>query len=210
MISRAIVLMVLVFVFTTAIAKKIPGQIVDRSGNARDVVFNIPFKLLASEPNFERLQYKAVYFDENGKKVVLRPDEAQEITFQHRGMKIRMVSRVNSMGGGSLFNTNAYIFLRIYIDGPLKLFRYYYTQSSPGMYNPSTGFSGSHTYTAENYILQKGDGELMQPRGLTFRKDMTSYLKDCPELTEKIQGRDLRRAELEIIVMEYNKKCGDQ
>src|SRR5688500_12543591 len=169
MISRAIIIIALVFSFTTTKAKKIRGQIVDRNGSSRDVIFNIPFKFLSSEPNFERLQYKVVYYDENEKKVVLRPDEAQEITFQYKGMKMRMISRVNSIGGGSLFNTNAYIFLRIYIDGPLKLFRYYYTQSSPGMYSPSTGFSGSHTYSAENYVLQKGDGELMQPRGLTFR-----------------------------------------
>jgi len=197
------------FILTTAVARKIPGTIIYKTGGAIDVVFNVPFKFLSSNPNYERMQYRIVYYDASNKKMVLKPGEAEEIRFAFGGQEIIMLSRPNTLGAGSLFSNVNYIFLRLQIDGKMKLFNYYFSQSSPGMYSPATGGMGvGHTYTVENYVLQKEDGALVQPRGLTFRKDMTEYFRDCPELVNRIQERELRRGDLEIIVMEYNKKCG--
>lgn len=208
--QKLIFLSAAILIFSSAEARKIPGQIVDKQGNTIDVVFNIPFKLLSSVPNYEKMQYRIAYYDETHTKKILRPDEAEEIVFVHNREEIRMLSRLNSIHAGSLFYSNTHIFLRLVIDGKLKLFNYYYTQSSPGMYNASTGgMTGGVMYTVDNYVLQKDNGELMQPRGLGFRKDMVAYLQDCPKVARMVEAKQLRRPDMEIIVQEYNAACGD-
>ncbi|MEO5599933.1 MAG: hypothetical protein ABIR06_03300 [Cyclobacteriaceae bacterium] len=195
------------FILSSANAKKIPGQIVDRQGNILEVIFNIPFGFLSSEPNFEKIQYRIAYYDAMKNKRILKPDEASEIIFNNKKEEIRMLSRPNSIGAGSIFFTNTHIFLRLKIDGKLKLFNYYYTQNST-TYNSSTGaMTGSHPYTFAKYVLQIGEETLLQPRGLAFRKDMLSYIIDCPEVIRMIEERELRKGDLEIIVQQYNAKC---
>jgi hypothetical protein len=197
----------LVCVSTLVFARKIEGQIISTRG-IQDVVFNIPFRFLAKEPNYERLQFRVRYYDASGKLVTLKPDDADEIRFTVSNKEVRMLSRVNTIGGGNIFSNQANIFLRLEIDGPLKLFHYYYTQTSPGMYSGATGaMTGGYSYSVENLILQKGNGVLKQPRSLTFRKDMREYFSDCPQLTERIEARDFKRADMEAIVIYYNSNC---
>lgn len=119
-----------------------------------------------------------------------------------------MLSRYGSLGFGGIYSVSTNVFLRLESDGKLKLFNYYYTKRSPGMYNASTGtMSGGYSYSVENYILQKGDGELKRPKSLTFKKDMAQYFSDCPALVEKIESKDFRKDDLEFIVQFFNSNC---
>jgi hypothetical protein len=195
-------------IFDSANARKIPGQIIDRHGQTMEVVFNVPFKFLSSKPNFEKMQYRIAYYDAMNNRKILKPDEATRIIFNYNNEEVRMLSCVNSIRAGSLFYSNTHIFLHLKIDGKLKLFNYYYTENSPGMYNSSTGgMTGGYSYSFSKYVLQLGDEELLQPRGLAFRKDMIAYLSDCPEVVSMIENRELRKGDLEIIVLHYNAKC---
>jgi hypothetical protein len=194
---------------STAQARKIRGQIIDWQGKSIDVIFNIPFKLLSSTPNYEKMQYRIVYYDAKGQKIVMKPHEAQEITFVHNNQEIRMLSHVNTIGAGSIFSNNTHIFLKLEIDGKLRLYSFFYTQNSGGMYSPATGgYSAGVAYSVENYILQKDNSGLVQPRGISFRKDMSVFFQDCPSVAKRIQERDLRKGDLEIIVKMYNDDCG--
>lgn len=119
-----------------------------------------------------------------------------------------MISRSNSIGLGNIFTQSSDIFLRIEIDGYLKLFYYHYTKSSPDMYNSSTGMTrGGYSYGAEKFILQKDDDELKRPKTMTFRKDMIEYFNDCPELVNKIESKEFSKRDLEEIVLFNNINC---
>lgn len=205
---KLIFITVIGLIFTLRLeAKKIEGQIFNKNDTV-NVTMNIPIKFFTQEPNYEKLQYKIKYFDSTGVKKVLRPEDAVEIRFTYEYEKIRMLSRQNTLGLGNIFSMSSNIFLRIEIDGDLKLFNYYYTQSSPEMYNASTGITtGGYSYSVEKYILQKGDGELKRPKGLAFKKDMIEYFSDCPELVDKIESKDFRKNDLESIVRFYNSNC---
>ena len=188
-------------------AKKIEGKIFFEDDTI-DVIFNMPIKLFTRELNYEQLQYKVKYFDSTGKKITLRPDDAKEIRFKYEYENVRMLSRYNSLGLGSIFSMSTNIFLKLEIDGKLKLFNYYYTQQSGGTYNASTGMmTGGYAYSVEKYILQKGDGELKRPKGLTFKKDMIEYFSDCPALVENIERNYFRKDDLKSIVRFYNSNC---
>jgi hypothetical protein len=197
---------VLLISFFKAEAKKIEGQII-YDNDTVNVYFKIPVGLFAGELHYERLQYRVSYFDMMGNRFVLLPDQAKEIRFVYDDKNIRMLSRSITMNSG-IFSSGRKIFLKLEIDGYLKLFTYYYTQSSPGTYNSSTGTTtGSYSYTVEKYVLQKGGGELMWPRRHAFKKDMTTYFIECPELTEKIENGDFKKVDMELIVTFYNMYC---
>ena len=191
-------------------AKKIEGKIIFKN-DTLDVTLKIPFKFITQEPNYQKLQAKVKYYDSDGNKVVLKPDDAKEIQFNYGNGNVRMLSRNNSLYLGNIFFPSTNIFLKIEIDGKLKLFNYYYTQSSGGMYNGATGtMTGGYSYSVESYILQKGESELKRTKGLMFRKDMVEYFEDCPELAKKIQEKEFRKDDMQAIVKFYNNKCEKQ
>jgi len=191
-------------------AKKIQGQIITAS-DTLNVLLNIPFKWTTGEPYYEKIQQKIVYFDASGKKIKMRPSEAREVRFTYGKETIRMLSVYNSLMMGSVFVSDPRIFLRLRIEGTLKLFTYYDTKSSGGMYNPGAGMMmGGYSYNREYNILQKKNEALMKPTWISFRKDMISYLSDCKELLPKLENRDLKSSDMAEIVRFYNSHCGSR
>ena len=187
-----------VSVHASAIAKKIEGVIIFENGTERTVTFKIPFRLLASHADYEKLQHRVKFFDK-GEKLVLRPGEASEFRFTHQNETIRMVS-ISGSGLEGIFARNNAIFLKLEIDGPLRLFRFFATRTGGG-------YNATYTYQSAEYYLQKGNGPLKRPKGISFRKDMMDYLSDCPTVADKIHDKDFKRRDLEVIVMFYNKNC---
>lgn len=188
-------------------AKKIEGKIILETETIH-VIFDIPVDLFSQEPNYQKLQYKVKYTDPTGKKNTLRPNHAKEIQFSFGHESVRMLSVRNTLGAGNIFSNNEYIFLKLSMDGNLKLFNYFFNQQSGGFYNGSTGtMSGGNAYSVEKYVLQKDNGDLVRPTGLTFKRDMVEYFRDCPALVEKIEHRDFRKSDLEAIVRYYNSNC---
>jgi hypothetical protein len=188
-------------------AKKIEGEILFKN-DTLDVIFKIPINLFSKEINYEKLQYKIKYSDSTGNKFAIKPDQANEIRFIYKNEEVRILSRYNSLRLGNIFSMNKKIFLKLEIDGKLKMFKYYFTESSPVMYNSSSEVTtGGYSHSEDKYILQKGEEELVRLKGLTFRKDMMEYFIDCHELSKKIQSKEYRKKDIETIVSYYNSNC---
>lgn len=196
----------LIFTFKSE-AKKFEGQIFYKNDSV-NVTMEIPVKLFSKKPKYEKLQYKVKYYDSLGLIQVIKPFDAEEIRFSYEDEKVRMLSRKNTLGLGKTFSMSSKIFLKLEIDGDLKLFNCYYTQKTYGSYNTMTGMTvGGPTYKMEKFLLQKGDEELMRPYPLTFRKDLIQYFNDCPELSKKIEDKEFNINDLESIVRFYNLNC---
>ncbi len=191
-------LILVLTVHANAVAKKIEGTIIFENGTERVVTFKIPFRFLSGRANYQSLQHRVKFFD-NGKKMVLKPGEISEFRFNYRNETVRMVS-ISHTGLEGLFARNKAIFLKLEIDGALRLFRYYATRVSGG-------YGSTYSYQTEEYYLQKDGGKLKQPKGLSFRKDMVEYLSDCPSLADRIKDKAFKRRDLEVIVIYYNKNC---
>jgi len=197
-----LVLLILLSSYTLH-AKKITGTILFEN-DTMEVTFKIPYKLIMQEPNYEKIQYTIKYFDQDGKKHVIRPSKAKEIRFENGYEEVRMLSRKNNLRLGS-----KYIFLKLEIEGKVKLFNYFYSSRSGGTYNGTTGmYTAGTSYSVERYILQKENEELKRPKSFSFRKDMMEYFYDCPDLVKLIEDREFRNYELELIVRYYNNHCG--
>lgn len=206
---KEIIFIVAVLLITTfkLEAKKIKGQIFFKNDTV-DAVMRIPIKFLAHEPDYKKIQYEIVYYDSSGAKQKLNPDEAIEVRFVYSGQVIRMVSKRNTLRFGIENSRCTNLFLKIQVDGDLKLYNYFYTKVRTMHYDNLNEMNHtSSSYTVSKFILQKGDGELAMPKWLTFKKDMVQYLQDCPKLTKKIEDGEFRKSDLKLIVEFYNKNC---
>lgn len=205
---KAYIITAIVMLFTLSLqAKKIEGKIVFENETV-NVVFNIPIIMLQDAPNYQKIQQRVQYYDAVGKKQTLWPEDAKEIQFTYGQENVRMISVVNSIGLGNPLASSNQIFLKLEIDGHLKLYSYFYSQSSPGMVNPATGImGGGYSYNMDRYVLQKGDGELKKIKGASFKKDMSEYFSDCPSLAQKIENKEFRKDDLESMVNIYNAEC---
>lgn len=199
---KLIFITVIGLIFTIKLeAKKIEGQIFYKDDSI-NVIMKIPILFYTRVPNYEKLQYKVKYFDATGVKKILRPDDAEEIRFTYENEKVRMLSRKKTKGLNKPFSVGANFFLRIEVDGGLKLFSFYYVKRSMGKQGrPST------SVRIRKYILQKGNEQIREINNWTFRKDMIEYFNDCPELSKKIEDEEFRLRDIDSIVSYYNKNC---
>lgn len=207
-LTRKFLVIIALLFSIQATAKKLEGFIILNNNQKINVTLLIPFGFLSRDPNYEALQLKVKYLDESNKSATIRPNDAKEVSFQLNGKQVRLISVQDNLDLISLFSSQTNIFLKLEIEGKLKLFSYYYKQQSSGMYNATTGTTtGAYTYNAEKYILQKGNGPLFRPKGLSFKKDMVKFLFDCEIVGQKIEGKEFRKGDMELIVQEYNKQC---
>ena len=109
-------------------AKKIQGKIILNNDETINVTFIIPFGFLAGEPAYIRLQTGVKYIDSSNKKVMLKPGDAKEISFAINGQNIRMLSVDDDLELQSIFSSQEKVFLKLEIDGAVKLFTSYTTQ----------------------------------------------------------------------------------
>jgi hypothetical protein len=208
MIRFAAVILCTIITLSSLAAKKIPGTIIFRIGEEKEVTFEIPTVLMGSI-NYIKLQEKVRYFDAAGKRVVLKPDQAKEILFSYEGENIRMISipRSGNLMTGSIFSSSMNIFLKLEAEGKLRVFYFEYRQSSPGMMGPNGMMTGGVSSKNDRYLFQKNGGSLKQPRGLAFRKDMLEYFSDCPKLAEQIDKKEFGRDDMLAIAKFYNSSC---
>lgn len=179
-------------------AKKIEGVIVF-SNKTVNVTFEIQSnQLVRFMPDLASVQKGVTYYEANGEKKKLKPDAAKEIKFTINGEEFRMLSMVKD---------DKKLFLRILIDGNLKLFNFYETQVTGGAPGAG-GFSIPSTHSSDDCLLQKGEGELKKFKKGSFKKDMIEYLSDYPELCQKIENKEYKSDNLEDIVNFYNSNCG--
>ncbi len=194
-----------VLIVFSAHAKKLPGKIISENGIS-DVVFFVPRGSIPFEPDYPSIQYKIRYLDPQGRKKVLRPGQCDEIRFVYNDEEVRMLARKNTWMPGPKFSFNRNVFLKLEVDGHMKLFRNYYKETIPDA--GSTSMVGQHEYTRYRYLVQRGGDDIRLMSVLGFRGDMTTYFEDCPELAARIDNRDLRRRDAVEIVQFYNRNCG--
>ncbi len=177
-------------------AEKVPGKILypDR---VVEVTFLVPTGLFGGGPNAQAMQKGIRYLDETGKKKRLKPSQAQAFTFTYEGTEFTMVSHQLS---GGLFSRN--VFMLLVMDGRAKMYEYTVTTSRGG--GPNMPAS---TTTTTHYLIQKGSNPLYEPTLIGFRKRMSEYFSDCPELVSMIQGKEFRRRDLDEIILYYNNQC---
>lgn len=185
------------------LGKDLPGKVIFKDRTI-DVVIDVPFRLIPSKPDFEIMQHRINYTDAQGKKIKLRPQDALEVQFKYDDELIRMIS-VNRVFTGALHigADEDYKFLKLEMDGKLKLYTLYRTD-----YSNSKLKTVPHSKRIENAVFQKGSDPIIIVEWGTFKKDMRKFFSDCPALIQKIDSKEFDRKDTDKITEFYNSKCG--
>jgi hypothetical protein len=118
------------------------------------------------------------------KKVQVRSDEGKEIysITQTRFFYVDGVSYYPIKG------PNGYTFMQLIKPGYLSLYRF----------QPQN----SNIYSAN--FLRKADGTGIELPNIGFRKQMTEFLADCPDISARIESGELKRSDIDTIIDGYN------
>ncbi len=188
-------------------AKRVEGYIIMPEGDTLQAAFKVPFTL-TDRPNYWRIQRYVKMYDEYAEKehktIKIYPNTVRELGFEYKGELIKLRSVYDEWG---TLHTDAYhyndLFLKVEEEGPLTLYRYHYkvyiwdfTEDIWDWY---------WTVRSKRYVMQKENGDLFAYRKWFFRKDVSRYLEECQEVANKIEDKQYRKANLKVIVNQYNK-----
>lgn len=184
---------------TNTFANNIKGIII-RTCDTLNVTFHMP---VYTDPDYYELQTGVKYTDSKGNKEKILPTQAKEIQFDYSGEKIRMLSRIDNQNLKA--DTSKKIFLRLIIDGKIKLFDYYLTNNYTN-YNQQMARPKDAPLNFR-YVLQKDNGELVRYDKMKFKTDFPIYVKECKDLVNKINAKEYGHDDLKVMVKFYNTNC---
>lgn len=185
-------------------SKRVAGSII-KGKDTLAVTFLLPVKFFSGELLEYRIQKEIRYLTTAGERATLRPGEADEFSFMYDGLSHRWLSR-SMMDKG--VRRERYYFLKMEVDGRLKLFSHFPTNNEAGVFDVS---SGALILTGDQQkkvpVLQLSDGELRVVKSINFKEDMIELLEDCPKLTQRIEKGTFTQKEIKEIVCYYNMAC---
>ena len=194
-------LIILLLVSFSTYASQVKGIII-RKTDTLHVIFVIPLTGI----DYSSIQYGIKYIDSSENKVKLKPSDAKEIRFEYEGDTIRMLSRFDNISYNS--DGSEKIFLKLEIDGAIKLFSYFVSNSYMSSPSRPGGTMIMYGNTSHKYVLQKGYADLVQYSKMNFKDDLPIFLKKCPDLVKMIQNKVYVKSDIERIVTYYNFNCG--
>lgn len=183
-------------------AKEVSGYYINLSNDTIKINFKITMELFSDEINISSIQCGVMMYNEKHKKVYLKPEAIKEIHFDLESKHYKFVSLQNTLQLCQCFYSSKFLLKQI-IDGDLKLYTYHLNSQSGGQSAGQTTM-----YSGEVNILQKKDGALFKIDYFSFKKSLSEYLSDCPELVQKIQDKIYGKDDLLKIVSDYNQNCG--
>ena len=100
-------------------------------------------------------------------------------------------------------------FAEVIEDGPLTLLandkKQYELQTNTGTNGDFTNSTTTTNVYSHYYLQKKGSDKVTEVTKWNFKKKMSQYFMDYPELKEQIDNKSLRFNDLKLIVKKYNK-----
>jgi hypothetical protein len=212
--KKHFILLLCIVVSIQVNAERIKGKIF-YDKDTSDVIFdfNTSKETGKIEIDYTELQ-SSIDYDSLGIGRILTPNKANGYQFEIEGKRIIMLAVPNTIEDVDYSKPIPKIFLKIEIDGKLKLFKYYEIREN---YKPNFEYSGIELllyiaikdyYIKESNWIKKDNQPLAKFINSTFRRSGASYFKDCPYLSEGIKNKDYKLENIVAIVQYYNTKCG--
>lgn len=213
--SWIVLILLLILSVSTIQAKKIvKGYVINLSNDTIYLNYFIPVHATSDLPNIENLQGGITFIDSSKHKYGVYPSMVKEIGFTYNNITYRMYSKcLNCLCLACDDTLENNVFLERKIVGKLSLYTLLSTVSSGGTMSSFGGVGGAPMYfgggsgTITDYLIQKNDEELLLIEKDKFIKDVAKYLKDCTELSKKIEEKKYTYKDIEKIVAEYNSNC---
>jgi len=168
---------------------KISGTILTNDKQL-EVELKIPLGLKESI-NFEKLQRKIIYYFK-GKKHKVRPEEIEEVRFEYKGQKYRLVSL--NVKITTFVTAKRRLLLRLHKDGSIRLFTILYKDRV-----------GSGSFSTSNYwAINKEGVEAEVINGQSRERILKELKEDCKKIGYQNTSTKIIVNDIEDLVDFYN------
>ncbi|MGB0861560.1 MAG: hypothetical protein ACPG19_01860 [Saprospiraceae bacterium] len=183
---------------TSTFARFVQGYFINLTDDTLKVQFDIPISQ-TNTPDIRSIHFGVHFLDPNDIERELKPHQAKEVCFQYNNEMTRLISHIDHLNlEKKIFKKKkTYVFLKLEVEGNLRLYSFYYTQ------HVNMDFS----YKSKFMIFQKKQGLLYLPKRMGFRKAMMKYLEDCPKVYERLKLKMYGKGDEIEITEDYNEKC---
>jgi hypothetical protein len=216
---KHLTIIALLIIVSSDIYSQTTRGLIIRKKDTLEVNFKMPNVSHATDINYKVSSVfldreKIKYFNAEGKKKVLKFSEVEEVQFFFGDSVIRMIRHINPFQAPCDWCEPQYFFLRLLIDGEMKLLKYNLSKSGFGSALNDISLAGRNIVDEgqsgnnPKFFYQKGGEEIFIPNVYLFRKEMRKYLSDCEELIEKIETKEYIKYDAFKIVEFYNSYCG--
>lgn len=212
---RKNVLTIFIVLFSLSLYSQSINGFIVKGADTNYVNFSLPKYFITGKVNSDIIQDKLKYFDVNGKKVIIKPGEVDEITFYFKGDTIHLISHIDPVQVPCKMCKTRYVFLNLLVDGSVRLFKYmkennqaYIRAISSGGLNTGEEIGGMTLEKDYWFYYLKEGRELFSPNNMLFKKEMSKYFSDCEVLVRKINAKEFKKKDAIKIVEFYNTNCG--
>lgn len=179
------------------------GFYISRTGDTVYGSYRIP-TLNNGMPDYSYLQSKAMFVDKDNMPQMIKPRDVNKLVFEANGETITMLTCKNTINIDNQLGNSHYIFLKLIIDGYVKLYEYYIKENTNSHCNPGAGVYFDERSAADKYCIQLGNSDLIKVKGISFKKDFTNLFADYQVLSDKINNKTYTKEDIQTIVNEYN------
>lgn len=170
-------------------AKDLKGTIIYADGKKVSVTLDVPMDVAQTKVSFYDMHKHINIVNASGKKEKIKPNEVKEVQFDFKDQTYRMVSR--------FIKPDEKIFILLLIENErLSLYRRFEVYATKYGLNENV-----YDY------YQKGDEALSYFKSLGFKKNISPYFDDCPQLVEKIENGDYKSEDGYDIATYYLENC---
>jgi hypothetical protein len=179
---------------------RLKGYFVGVEGDTTRVIFEIPF--FRNAIDYERIQgtwiYRLKYIDSLGHRQVMSPWYTRMFCFQlpsgFNNELIKMIALTDWSKAKKHSQTGT--FIKLQVDGKLKCFIQFHDSADK--------LGIRHGQFEKSYFYQKGDSEIVSIKATGFKKYISEYLPENPELVQKINNGTYSYQDIEQIAKAFN------
>ena len=182
-------------------ARKVKGYYLDSQLDTFHVTFNIHI----SPPNDVDARYLhngLTFWDSNDNQRILKPHQAKSFSFTYNNKDYNFISCQDylNLSKHVVKKSSTYLFLKLEVEGSMRLLSYTYTQH--------VGIDFSYSTTI--MIYQRTNDLLFSPKPMAYKKSLVKYFADCPEVQDKIKSNFFGKGDDLEIVRVYNSFCSEK
>jgi len=179
---------------------RLKGYFVGVEGDTTRVIFEIPF--FRNAIDYERIQgtwiYQPKYIDSLGHRQIMSVWYTRMFCFQlssgFNNEFIKMFALTDWKKVKKQSQTG--IFIKLQVDGKLKCFIQFHDSADK--------IGIRHGQFEKSYFYQKGNSEIVSIKATGFKKYMSGYLAENPELVQKINNGVYSYKDIEQIAKDFN------
>jgi hypothetical protein len=182
-------------------ALKVKGYYLDNQLDTNFVSFEIPI-VPPNKVDVLRLHDGLTFFDSNDNERALKPHQAKAFFFTYDDVDYHFVACQDylNLSKKLVKSASTYLFLRLEVEGSMRLFSYTYTQ------HVGIDFS----YPTTMMVYKRKNDLFFVPKPMSYKKSLIDYFEDCKEIQDKIKYNFFETDDDIEIVKLYNLVCAER